>query len=58
MQITATILEELNELVARGEVLTSAEGGMQYSLVTRNWPEEDRAKLAYILPKYFEKKDA
>lgn len=57
-KITATILEELNELVVRGEVLTSADGGMQYSMVTRNWPEADRAKLAYILPTYFEKKDA
>ena len=55
MQITATILEELNDLVVRGDALTSAAGGMQYSLVTREWPEADRAKLAYILPKYFEK---
>ncbi|CAE6460660.1 unnamed protein product [Rhizoctonia solani] len=54
-KITATILEELHEIVERGEVLTSAEGGMQYSLVSRNWPEEDRKKLAFVLPKYFGK---
>ncbi|CAE6471253.1 unnamed protein product [Rhizoctonia solani] len=52
-KITATILEELHEIVERGDVLTSAEGGMQYSLVTRTWPEEDRKKLAFVLPKYF-----
>ncbi|KAG8732816.1 S-methyl-5-thioadenosine phosphorylase [Ceratobasidium sp. 414] len=52
-KVTATILEELHELVERGEVLTHAEDGMQYSMVTRDWPEEDRKKLAYVLPKYF-----
>ncbi|KAF8596451.1 hypothetical protein BDV93DRAFT_563333 [Ceratobasidium sp. AG-I] len=55
-KITTTILEELNDLVVRGEALTSAEGGMQYSLVTQKWSEEDGAKLAYILRKDFEKK--
>lgn len=56
-KVTATILEELHELVERGEILTSAEGGMQYSLVTRHWSEEDREKLAFVLPKYFGKKE-
>ncbi|KAF8748334.1 hypothetical protein RHS01_10943 [Rhizoctonia solani] len=57
-KITATILEELHEIVERGDVLTSAEGGMQYSLITRDWPEEDRKKLAFVLPKYFSKSEA
>jgi hypothetical protein len=51
-----TILEELNEIVQRGEVLTSAEGGMECSMNTRDWPAADQAKLAYVLPKYFQKK--
>ncbi|KAF8596453.1 purine and uridine phosphorylase [Ceratobasidium sp. AG-I] len=57
-KFTTAILEELNDLVVRGEALTSAECGMRYSLVTQKWPEEDGAKLAYTLPKYFEKKSA
>ncbi|KAG8772622.1 S-methyl-5-thioadenosine phosphorylase [Ceratobasidium sp. 428] len=56
-KVTATILEELHEIVERGDVLNNAEGGMQYSMVTRDWPEEDRKKLAFVLPKYFGKKD-
>ncbi|KAG8687102.1 S-methyl-5-thioadenosine phosphorylase [Ceratobasidium sp. 395] len=54
-KVTATILEELHEIVDRGDVLRNAEGGMQYSMVTRDWPEEDRKKLAFVLPKYFGK---
>ncbi|KAG9090659.1 S-methyl-5-thioadenosine phosphorylase [Ceratobasidium sp. UAMH 11750] len=56
-KVTATILEELHELVERGEVLTHADGGMQYSMVTRDWHEADREKLAFVLPKYFRKKE-
>ncbi|KAF8596447.1 glutamate biosynthesis-related protein [Ceratobasidium sp. AG-I] len=55
-KVIATILEELNELATRKDVFTSAEGGMECSMNMREWPEADKAKLAYILPRYFKKK--
>ncbi|QRV87105.1 5'-methylthioadenosine phosphorylase [Ceratobasidium sp. AG-Ba] len=56
-KVTATILEELHELVESGSVLTNAEGGMKYSMITRDWPQADREKLAFVLPTYFGKSE-
>jgi 5'-methylthioadenosine phosphorylase len=52
--ITETILAEAHEAISSGKVLNSAKGAMQYSIVTKRtlWPEEERRKLAFILP-YF-----
>ncbi|KZT13267.1 Methylthioadenosine phosphorylase [Laetiporus sulphureus 93-53] len=53
--VAATILEELHEAVAEGGILTEETGSMQYSIMPRSvqHKEEDRKKLAYILPTYF-----
>ncbi|KAF8313173.1 Methylthioadenosine phosphorylase [Clavulina sp. PMI_390] len=54
--VASAILGHVHEIVKKGDVLTNAVGGMQWSIVTSkdHQKEEDRRKLAYILPKYFE----
>jgi 5'-methylthioadenosine phosphorylase len=54
--VTEAILAEAHEAVSSGKVLSAAKGAMEYSIVTKKslWPEEDRRKLAFILP-YFKK---
>ncbi|KZV82077.1 purine phosphorylase [Exidia glandulosa HHB12029] len=53
--VTETIIEELQAAILKADVVRSAKGSMQYSLISRRdyWPEEDRKKLEYILPEYF-----
>lgn len=53
--ITSSILEAVHKAVTEGEV-SSAEGGMQYSLMTphEHVSAEELYRLKYILPKYFE----
>lgn len=54
--IAASILGAVHEAVASGTVLTTAEGGMKYSLVTdqAHVSAEEKFKLRYILPEYFQ----
>ncbi|PIL36402.1 hypothetical protein GSI_00090 [Ganoderma sinense ZZ0214-1] len=54
-QVAATVLEELNGAAAHGDLLTEEIGSMQYSIMPRSEQQkpEDRQKLAYILPNYF-----
>ncbi|OSX60696.1 hypothetical protein POSPLADRAFT_1048078 [Postia placenta MAD-698-R-SB12] len=53
--VAATVLEELNAAAADGELLAGEVGAMQYSIMPRSaqQTDEDRQKLAYILPTYF-----
>ncbi|PCH41783.1 Methylthioadenosine phosphorylase [Wolfiporia cocos MD-104 SS10] len=53
--VAATVLEELHAAAAEGDILTEEAGSMQYSIMPRSeqQKEEDRQKLAYILPAYF-----
>ena len=53
--VAATVLEELNEAAAQGDILTEEVGSMQFSIMPRSEQQkpEDRQKLAYILPTYF-----
>ncbi|TBU48772.1 Methylthioadenosine phosphorylase [Dichomitus squalens] len=53
--IAATVLEELHEAAAQGDILTEEVGAMQFSIMPRSEQQkpEDRQKLSYILPAYF-----
>ncbi|KAM0750309.1 5'-methylthioadenosine phosphorylase [Meredithblackwellia eburnea MCA 4105] len=53
--ITASILGAVHEAVSGGKVLTAAEGGMRFSLVTNldHVSEEEKHKFKFILPQYF-----
>lgn len=53
--ITASILGQVHQAVASGKVGKSAEGGMQFSLMTKHSEvePEELYKLRYILPAYF-----
>ena len=54
-RVAGAILEHVHELVEKNQVLTNAQGGMQYSVITQRagQSDEDRKKLSYILP-YFD----
>jgi hypothetical protein len=56
-KITGAILAEVHRAVAAGALGQGEEGGMRYSVMTKPeaWPEEDRKKLAFILPYIFDK---
>ena len=53
--VTSEILEELHAVVEAGNILTEEEGSMRYAIMRdpKLVPEEDRKRLAYILPNYF-----
>ena len=53
--VAATILDELHDAAQEGGILTEQVGSMQYSIMPRSekQKDEDRQKLAYILPTYF-----
>jgi len=54
--VAATILHELHSVIdGGGEVLLEQAGSMKYSIMPRHEKikEEDRVKLAFILPEYF-----
>ena len=58
--VTATILENLVAEIGGGSgagagILSGEEGSMRFSIMPRSHHqrEEDRKKLAYILPEYF-----
>ncbi|KAM6489382.1 Nucleoside phosphorylase domain containing protein [Amanita muscaria] len=52
--VAATVLDELHNVLG-GEVLLEQAGSMKYSIMPRHekTKEEDRVKLAFILPEYF-----
>ncbi|CCM05730.1 uncharacterized protein FIBRA_07962 [Fibroporia radiculosa] len=54
-QVAATILEELHAAAVDGDLFSEEVGSMQYSIMPRSGQqkEEDKKKLAYILPAYF-----
>jgi len=57
--VLATILDDLQEALVSGdakEALLKEKGGMKFSIMPRSVKQkpEDRKKLAYILPEYFE----
>lgn len=56
-KITSAILAEVHRAVASGALGDGEEGGMRYSVMTKPeaWPEEERKKLAFILPYIFDK---
>lgn len=55
-RVAGAILEHVNAAILKKDVLTSAEGGMKFSIMTRKelQSEEDKKTLGYILPAYFE----
>ena len=57
-RITSHILAEVHQAVSQGVLGTGEEGGMQYSVMTKPvaWPEDERKKLAFILPYIFDKR--
>jgi len=56
-RLTGAILAKVHQAVKAGELGQGEEGGMQYSVMTKReaWPEEERKKLAFILPYIFDK---
>lgn len=53
--VAATILDELHEAAENGHILTEEVGSMQFAIMPRSdaQKEEDRKKLAFVLPEYF-----
>lgn len=53
--VAENILEELQDAVVDGNILTEEVGCMKAAIMPRSdrQNEEDRAKLRYILPEYF-----
>ena len=53
--VAATILDELHEAAEDGHILTEEAGCMAFAIMPRSeaQKEEDRQKLAYVLPTYF-----
>ncbi|KZT63803.1 Methylthioadenosine phosphorylase [Daedalea quercina L-15889] len=53
--VAARVLEELHGAAVEGSLLKEEQGAMQYSIMPRSeqQKDEDRQKLAYILPTYF-----
>ena len=58
--VAATILDELHEAAEEGGILDEQVGSMKFSIMPRSekQKDEDRQKLAYILPAYFSGKEA
>ena len=54
-KITGEVLTAVHRAVAAGELGKGEEGGMEYSVMTKReaWPEDERKKLAFILPYIF-----
>lgn len=53
--VAAAVLEDLNAEAAQGDLLTEEIGSMKFSIMPRSveQKDEDRQKLKYILPTYF-----
>ena len=56
-RLTSAILAKVHQFVKGGELGQGEEGSMLYSIMTKReaWPEEERKKLAFILPYLFDK---
>ncbi|KAI0333403.1 Methylthioadenosine phosphorylase [Cubamyces sp. BRFM 1775] len=54
--VAAAVLEELNAEAAQGDLLTEEIGSMKFSIMPRSeqQKDEDRKKLSYVLPTYFQ----
>lgn len=54
--VAAAVLEDLNAEAAQGDLLTEEIGSMKFSIMPRSveQKDEDRQKLKYILPTYFD----
>lgn len=53
-KVAAALLQDVSDAIAKGDVLTQAVGSMKFSIATQPHAqkEEDRKKLAYILPQF------
>ncbi|EPQ59838.1 Methylthioadenosine phosphorylase [Gloeophyllum trabeum ATCC 11539] len=53
--VAATILDDLHAAALEGDILTEEIGSMKFSIMPRSekQKDEDRKKLAYVLPEYF-----
>lgn len=53
--VAANILDELHEAAENGHILTEEVGCMEYAIMPRSeaQKDEDRKKLAFVLPEYF-----
>lgn len=53
--VAATILDDLHNAAAAGDILTEEVGSMKLSIMPRSvqQKDEDKQKLAYVLPDYF-----
>lgn len=54
-RVAGAILAHVHDMVEKKSVLTNSVGSMKFSIVTQppHQTEEDRKKLAYVLPEYF-----
>ncbi|KAI0337349.1 Methylthioadenosine phosphorylase [Trametopsis cervina] len=53
--VAATVLDDLHDAAAQGDILTEAVGSMKFSIMPRSEKskDEDRKKLSFVLPEYF-----
>lgn len=53
--VAANILDEVHKAAENGDILTEEAGCMQFAIMPRSdmQKDEDRQKLAYVLPGYF-----
>ena len=54
-KVAGSVLEELHEAAAQGDILTEEVGSMKFAIMPRSekQKDEDREKLSYVLPTYF-----
>ena len=57
-RLTGAILSKVHQAVRDGDLGQGEEGSMEYSVMTKRevWSEEERKKLAFILPYIFDAK--
>lgn len=55
-RLTSAILASVHKAVQEGALGQGEQGGMEYSVMTKReaWPEDERKKLAFILPYIFD----
>ncbi|KAA1477493.1 Methylthioadenosine phosphorylase [Dentipellis sp. KUC8613] len=53
--VAATILADLHDAAVQGDILTEERGSMKFAIMPRSerQKDEDRKKLAFVLPEYF-----
>ena len=54
-KVAGSVLEELHEAAAQGDILTEEVGSIKFAIMPRSekQKDEDREKLSYVLPTYF-----